>query len=183
MLDREARRSVNGVGKASQPRKQRRFGGPDGAAVDGVGPSALCRTGVADLLDSCGRRPGFHKTRPGFTGCFGPVVEDVGKPGPDAKDREWFSNHPDFNSRVLENRRLYEVVVDVELGSLFHFSCLNYGDYYLFIYLISLFLLPVARHQGCGGVTDETTRHGYPDFIPERVGARAGNDSSLNPEK
>src|SRR5579862_239414 len=135
---------------------------------------ALCRTGIADLLDSCGWGPGFHKTRPRSTGGSGPAVEDVGKPGRGAKDREWFSNHPDFNSRVLENRRLCEVVVDVELASLFHFSCLNYGDYCLFIYLISLFLLPVARHQGCGGITDQTMWVGYPEFHPEegRCGSR-----------
>jgi len=56
-----------------------------------------------------------------------------------------FSIHPDLHNRDLENLPADQPSQPEGVPLLFHFSCLNYGDYCLFIYLLPTVLNNPSR--------------------------------------
>src|SRR5215469_12034488 len=111
----------------------RECGLPDTLDVQVVETWILCRTGHENGLYSCWSGPSFHKLRAQFTGPPGLPVQDVGKRGHEVVSSDGFSIPPDLHSPVLENAAADEPLHYEEVHLLFHFSCLNYGDYGLCI--------------------------------------------------
>jgi hypothetical protein len=72
-------------------------------------------------------------------------VQRVGKQGGLGIDASDFCKFPDLQRPVLEKRTGGQVAFRTGLEQLFHFSCLNYGDYCLCFYIYFYFLLPVAQ--------------------------------------
>jgi hypothetical protein len=62
----------------------------------------MWETRSLDRQYPCGWGYGSHKTHVGFTGLWGPVVEDVGNAGWVRAIGRVFSNCPEMHSRVLE---------------------------------------------------------------------------------
>jgi hypothetical protein len=61
----------------------------------------------------------------------------VGKQGQAARVAGEFSKHPELHRRVLEKKARDQIFPGKGLLPLFHFSCLNYGDYCLCFYLLT----------------------------------------------
>jgi len=91
-------------------------------------------------------RPGtrFSQIGLGIHRAFRSPCARRGNRGRETVQSSEFSNHPDFHSRVLEKRAADQPILREGLSLLFHFSSLNYGDYYLSSYLLPIFLLSVA---------------------------------------
>jgi len=75
-------------------------------------------------------------------------VQEVGKQGGFAIDTVGFCKFPDLQRLVLEKRTEDQMTFQTGLEQLFHFSCLNYGDYCLCFYIYFYFLLPVTPGSG-----------------------------------
>jgi len=108
-----------------------------GMATRAVDLPPLCMQGAFNRLDSCGWKRAFHTKRRGFTGVFASPVQDVGKQGQAARVADAFSKHPELHSRVLEKEAGDQIYPGKGLLLLFHFSCLNDGDYCLCSYLLT----------------------------------------------
>jgi hypothetical protein len=107
------------------------------------GPVSLWKAGIQDGLDWCGPGRAFHIRPRRFTGVSGGVVQRVGKLGGLSIDIPWFCKFPDLQRPVLEKGTGDQIAFPAGLEQLFHFSCLNYGDYCLCFYIYLLF--PTTR--------------------------------------
>jgi hypothetical protein len=114
------------------------------------GPVSLWKAGIQDGLDGCGPGRAFHKGPRRFTGVFGGPVQRVGKLGGLSIDIPCFCKFPDLQRPVLGKGTGDQIAFPAELEQLFHFSCLNYGDY-CFVFIFNFyFLLPVAGNERGG---------------------------------
>ena len=71
-------------------------------------------------------------------------MQEVGKQGDFAIDTVGFCKFPDLQRPVLEKQTEDQMTFQTGLEQLFHFYCLNYGDYCLCFHIYFYFLLPVA---------------------------------------
>ena len=101
---------------------------------------SLCRTRLPQSLILCEFGRSFHINHPLYTGFFRLPVGDVGNWGLPASLRSLFSKTPELHSQDLENWPSPQVNAPQSLRKDFHFSCLNYGCYLLFLYLSTLFV-------------------------------------------
>ena len=76
-------------------------------------------------------------------------MQGVGKEGGLGIDTSDFCKFPDLQRPVLEKRAGCQMVFQARLEQLFHFSCLNYGDYCLCFYIY--FLFPTTRRARLEG--------------------------------
>jgi hypothetical protein len=102
--------------------------------------STLWRTWMREPLVPCGDGHGFHTSKPLCTGVCAVPVGDVGSWEPKAGARRLISKSPELHSHNLENSLLAQIALSKPLRRDFHFSCLTYGDYCLF--LLSIYSFP-----------------------------------------
>jgi len=128
-------------------------------------------------------RPGtrFSQIGLGIHRAFRSPCARRGNRGRETVQSSEFSNHPDFHSRVLEKRAADQPILREGLSLLFHFSSLNYGDYYLSSYLLPIFLLSVACYT-----LASLTRYHDPVFravrcVPVRNAGRSEPANHLGP--
>lgn len=99
---------------------------------------------------------GFHIMQMLFTGVSRLPVGSVGNNGRLRRVQGGFSKTPELHSRDLENLSLGQLARPQPLRRDFHFSCGNYGDYYLFLSSYNLFPHPsrcMRRGEASWGLT------------------------------
>jgi hypothetical protein len=89
--------------------------------------------GPREVLDWRGDERTFHIPHPLCTGLFSHPVGMVGKQGRLPMIAVLISNNPELHSRVLENRAEAQLAGTKSVRFDFHFSCMNYGYYCLFL--------------------------------------------------
>ena len=93
----------------------------------------LWSTRAAQTLVPCVDGRSFHINHQLSTGLFRLPVNVVGNWGGVKVGGVLFSKTPEMHRHDLENRSSGQVTARQSLRNDFHFSCLNYGDYCLFI--------------------------------------------------
>ncbi len=92
----------------------------------------MWRTRLLKTIALCVPERALHTNYRLCTGLFGLPVGDVGKWGWLTPHSIQISKTPELHSADLENPTAGQVDCAESFRKSFHFSCVNYGDYYLF---------------------------------------------------